>query len=89
MPVLLPEDCGLSRDGVVAALKQEGIGARHYFSPHLAEQPFFAETCVVGDLSVTNRIATRVLCLPMSDTMTHAEVSVICEILRSCTGREP
>ena len=82
MPVLLPEDCPVSRTGVIAALKKEGIGAGHYFSPHLAEQPFFAENCVIGDLPVTNQIAARALSLPMSDTMTRIEVSVICEVLR-------
>jgi dTDP-4-amino-4,6-dideoxygalactose transaminase len=88
MPTILPEDCPLSRTDVIAALKKEGIGAGHYFSPHLAEQPFFAETCIVGDLSVTNQIAARVLSLPMSDTMTLTEVSIICEVLRHCTGRK-
>jgi dTDP-4-amino-4,6-dideoxygalactose transaminase len=83
MPVLLPNDCPIHRRAVIAGLKNEGIGAGHYF---LAEQPFFIETSIVGDLRATAVIAARVLSLPMSDTMTHADVSVVCGVLRRCIG---
>jgi dTDP-4-amino-4,6-dideoxygalactose transaminase len=89
MPVLLPEDCPLSRDAVVAALQREGVGAAHYFSPHLAEHAFFSETCVAGDLSVTRQVAARVLSLPMADVMTRDEVSWVCDTLRRCAGLRP
>ena len=89
MPVLLPSDCPVSRAAVLTALRNEGISAGQYFSPHLAEQPFFADTCVVGDLSVTHQVAPRILSLPMSDLMTPTEVSMICEVLRHCIGCAP
>jgi hypothetical protein len=82
MPALLPNDCPVSRAAVIAALNEEGISAGHYFSPHLAEQPYFAATCVIGDLDVTQRIAARALSLPMSDLMNGTEVMVVCEALR-------
>jgi dTDP-4-amino-4,6-dideoxygalactose transaminase len=85
MPALLPEDCLVSRAAVVAELAAKGIGAAHYFSPHLAEQPYFAETCLTGDLTATERTAARVVSLPMSDEMTVAEISEICQVLRRCT----
>jgi dTDP-4-amino-4,6-dideoxygalactose transaminase len=84
MPVVLPRDCRVPRDGVVAALRNQGIGAGHYFSPHLLEQSFFARTCVAGDLAATNEIAARVLSLPMSDTLTGHEVSAITDALHNC-----
>jgi dTDP-4-amino-4,6-dideoxygalactose transaminase len=89
MPVLLPSGCPVSRSAVLAALQNEGISAGHYFSPHLAEQPFFAATCVVGDLNVTQQIAPRILSLPMSDLMTRTDVSVVCEVLRRCISGAP
>jgi dTDP-4-amino-4,6-dideoxygalactose transaminase len=82
MPALSPNDCPVSRAAVIAALNEEGISAGHYFSPHLAEQPYFAATCVIADLDVTQRIAARVLSLPMSDLMNGTEVMVVCEALR-------
>ena len=85
MPTLLPEACLVPRAAVVAELAAEGIGAAHYFSPHLAEQAYFAETCVAGNLTATQRVAARVISLPMSDEMTVAEISEVCQVLRRCT----
>ena len=82
MPVLLPE--GVSRADVMVGLAAQGIGAGHYFSPHLAEQPYFQKYGINCDLRVTDRIAGRILSLPMSDDMTSAEVSMVCAALREC-----
>lgn len=82
MPVLLPDNGTVPRDAVVTALRENGIGVAHYFSPHLAEHAYFGETCATGDLSTTNRIAKRVLSLPMADNMTGEEVSQVCTVIR-------
>jgi dTDP-4-amino-4,6-dideoxygalactose transaminase len=84
MPVLLPDSCPMSRSDVVAALTREGIGAAHYFSPHLAEQAYFAASCSSGDLSHTEAVAGRSISLPIADHMTSAEVTTVCEVLRHC-----
>jgi dTDP-4-amino-4,6-dideoxygalactose transaminase len=89
MPVLLPKNCPVSRADVVSKLRIRGIGVGQYFSPHLAEQPFFGGTCVTQDLSITSRIAARVLSLPMSDQMTHAEVASVAAAVCECVGRRP
>jgi dTDP-4-amino-4,6-dideoxygalactose transaminase len=75
MPVLLPSGRGgsLRRLAVVGALTRLGVGVAHYFSPHLAEHPYF-RTAQKGELDVTNDVAARILSLPMSDSMTLAEV---------------
>ena len=82
MPVLLPE--GVKRTNVMAGLAAHGVGAGHYFSPHLAQQPYFQKYGIKCDLRVTDHIAGRVLSLPMSDVMTPAEVSLVCAALRDC-----
>jgi dTDP-4-amino-4,6-dideoxygalactose transaminase len=81
MPVLLPPQWAKKRGALVAALAERGIGAAHYFSPHLAEHPFFATTSEAGDLAVTQDIAARSLSLPMSDTMTEEDVEQVCTTL--------
>jgi len=86
MPVLLPESWADRRDEVVAALGERGIGVGAYFSPHVAEQPYFRETCIADDLSVTNRIARRMISLPISDFITPDEISFVCRTLREICG---
>jgi dTDP-4-amino-4,6-dideoxygalactose transaminase len=85
MPTLFPEDCPVPRAAVLAELAANGIEAAHYFSPHLAEHPYFAQTCLAGDLTATERVAARVVSLPMSDEMTVAAASEVCQVLRRFT----
>ena len=90
MPVLLPEHCAPHRRAIVQALAAEGVGAGCYFSPHVAEQPYFRDTCRAGDLAATERIARRMISLPMSDVMTEAEVGYVCRVLRTvCAESAP
>jgi dTDP-4-amino-4,6-dideoxygalactose transaminase len=84
MPVLLPADCAMPRADIVGRMTRQGIGVGHYFSPHLAEQAFFAEHCVADALPVTRGVAARVLSLPMADVMTEAEVAVVADCLNAC-----
>lgn len=81
MPALLPPGWGTRREQLIASLEKRGVSARHYFSPHLAEQPYFEATCVAGDLPVTQGVAARILSLPMADEMDSAEVAYVCTTL--------
>ncbi len=82
MPVLLPAWLSLDRATVMAQLAANGIGSAAYFSPHMADQPYFAQNCLRGDLSVTETVASRVLCLPLFDTMSVSEVLRVTAALR-------
>ena len=81
MPVILPPELDLPRDAVVAALAARGIGAGAYFSPHLAEQPFFQAHGAAGPLPVTERVAARIIALPLWDGMTPDTVTTVCRVL--------
>jgi dTDP-4-amino-4,6-dideoxygalactose transaminase len=83
MPVLLPESCADRRRQILKGLADEGIGAASYFSPHVAEHPYFRQTCVAGDLAVTERIAQRIITLPVSAVTTLDEVMYIGTVLRN------
>jgi dTDP-4-amino-4,6-dideoxygalactose transaminase len=85
MPVLLPQ--GLDRVEVMARLAAHGVGAGHYFSPHLAEHAYFRKYGADCNLRVTDRIAARIISLPLSDVMTSAEVSAVCTVLLGCERR--
>jgi dTDP-4-amino-4,6-dideoxygalactose transaminase len=82
MPLLLPRELAPARDAVIAGLAAHGVGAGAYFSPHLAEQPYFQDTCTFGPLPVSDDISARALSLPITDAMTVEDVSYICAALR-------
>ena len=79
VPVLVPETLSDRVPEVTAALGCLGIGSGRYFVPHLAEQPFFKQTCVAADLAVTNAICRRIIALPISDFLTAEDVGRICD----------
>jgi dTDP-4-amino-4,6-dideoxygalactose transaminase len=88
--VLVPEAHANHVPEVVAELGRQGIGAGRYFVPHLAEQPFFQQTCVVGKLPATEAICGRIVALPISDFLTEAEVGHVCEVFRDvCRPEQP
>jgi dTDP-4-amino-4,6-dideoxygalactose transaminase len=75
MPLLLPRGLDDYRDQILSELEKNQIGCRKYFSPHLAEHPYFAERSVGGDLTVTRDVSRRIISLPMSDLMTMLNAS--------------
>ncbi|HEX4506348.1 MAG TPA: DegT/DnrJ/EryC1/StrS family aminotransferase [Alphaproteobacteria bacterium] len=86
MPLLLPENRAHRRAEVVRALADRGVGAGTYFSPHLAEHPYFEKNSAKGDLSVTEDIARRVLVLPLSDMIAMEEVDEVCRVLTAVSA---
>ncbi len=80
--VLLPEAYTKYRSEIINELTRLGIGAGRYFAPHLANHPFFAETCVADGLVVTENISQRVISLPMSDFLTEKDVHYISKIFQ-------
>ena len=87
--VLVPESHSGRVDEVIEALRTRGVGAGRYFVPHLAEQPFFQQTCVAGALPVTEKIARRIIALPVADTMTESEVDYVCHAFREACSPQP
>lgn len=79
--VLLPTELMEDRSAIMNELRERKIGTGTYFSPHLAEQPYFAATSVSGPLPVTESIGARVMTLPMYDTMTLEDVQYVTENL--------
>ena len=69
MPVLLPEHIAHHRDQIVASIEADGVGCGRYFSPHLGEQPWFQATAMIEPTPVADRIAGRMLSLPITDAM--------------------
>ena len=81
--VLVPGDAADDVTALMAKLAGRGIGTGRYFVPHLAEQPFFQQACVFGDLTVTEALSRRIIALPMSDFLTEDDIEEICEEFRA------
>ena len=64
---------GLNRDLLFLALKAENVNARKYFYPPLHKHDAYANAngIVKCELSVTEHISDRVLCLPIYSDMSE------------------
>ena len=86
MPVLLPEALAARRGEVIAALAETGIGCGQYFSPHLGEQPWIRDISLLEPTPVADRIAGRMLSLPITDAMSTADATAIADAFATiCT----
>ncbi len=87
MPVLLPERLAHHRDAIVAAVEAEGVGCGRYFSPHLGEQPWFQATALIEPTPVADKVAGRMLSLPITDAMSVADVRRAARVLaKACAA---
>jgi len=75
-PVIFPNERHVLR--VQQTLKDNGYGSRRYFYPSLNTLPFVAG----ASCTVSEDIASRVLCLPLFHDLSEADQSRICDIVR-------
>jgi dTDP-4-amino-4,6-dideoxygalactose transaminase len=85
--LLLPRAFAGHRAAILAALAEEGIGSAQYFSPHLAEQPWFRANAVIEPVPVCDDVAARIVSLPVTDAMTEADVDRVCTALIDACNR--
>jgi dTDP-4-amino-4,6-dideoxygalactose transaminase len=76
---------GLERDVVVEALRLEGIDTRCYFSPPVHLQQAYARRRAVS-LRATERLAARVLSLPLSGGLQPGQAAAVVEALAALHG---
>lgn len=79
-----PQDFGLDRDTVKAALDVEGIDTRLYYVPPVHKHTTYRELIARQrpHLPVTNRVAEQVLSLPMYSHMSPSFVDRVSDALR-------
>jgi dTDP-4-amino-4,6-dideoxygalactose transaminase len=78
-----PSSFGIDRDHLLAALREENIGAGvHYRAVHL--HPYYRDALglTAEDLPVASKLSTRVLSLPLSAAMTEDDVVRVCDAVR-------
>ena len=85
--VLLPPELAPLRREVLRLLREVGVGAGCYFSPHLAAQPFFGPRSESGELPATVEVSSRIVSLPLTTRMNAAQVSYVVRAFRAvCDG---
>jgi len=74
--------CPLDRAQLAAALREENVDTRFYFSPPLHRQKLYRRFLRPGDsLPVTEQLASRVLSLPIYASLTDEEIHRIADTL--------
>ncbi|MHC5210444.1 MAG: DegT/DnrJ/EryC1/StrS family aminotransferase [Planctomycetota bacterium] len=93
-PVLIePAEFGHDRNGVHDALRKCNVHARKYFYPLCSQYACYSSlpSASPDKLPVANRIAERVLCLPLYGQLEEAVVDSVCSVLEGmhhATGPE-
>jgi dTDP-4-amino-4,6-dideoxygalactose transaminase len=85
--ILLPEEIAMQRNQIMQELRERGIGTGCYFSPHLAQQPYFASCSVTGPLPVSDALSRQILTLPMYDSMTQEDVRYVSSHLQIAVSK--
>jgi len=70
------------RDDLVNYLRESGIGASVHFSPVVHEmKPFGEKKFRRGDLTNTEKVASRIITLPIYPDMAVQDVEFVCEVI--------
>jgi dTDP-4-amino-4,6-dideoxygalactose transaminase len=86
VPARVPGATPARRDELVTALAGAGVELGTYFSPHLAEQPYFADLVGTPTLPHTETVAAEIVSLPLSDDMDRRDVDAIAAALQSAAA---
>jgi len=88
MPIEVDEqEFGMSRDGLYENLKQYNVYARRYFYPLICDYACYRNISVKDPLTVARRVASRILTLPIYDSLALSDSERICEIIAALTTR--
>ncbi|OUM03783.1 DegT/DnrJ/EryC1/StrS family aminotransferase [Variovorax sp. JS1663] len=83
-PILVEPDYPISRDMLYQKFRNEGIYARRYFYPLIADFPMYREmtSARADNLPAAKLAAQRVLCLPIYPTLTLDDQRRIVDVVR-------
>jgi dTDP-4-amino-4,6-dideoxygalactose transaminase len=84
-PIIIMDDYHSTRDQLYERLQQHDIFCRRYFYPLISDFSLYRQlpSSTPHNLRVAHNVASRVLCLPMSSTLSREDVERICSIIIS------
>ncbi|GGU80571.1 aminotransferase DegT [Streptomyces litmocidini] len=77
-----PEAFGTDRAGLARVLSADGISSRFYFDPPLHRQTAYRSETAPPALPVTDRLAARMITLPLYSHMPEHDVDRVCDAVR-------
>jgi perosamine synthetase len=80
-------DVGEGRDGILAGLRSEGVGAEIYYPLPVHRETYIRERGLDADLPVTDRIAARTLSLPIFPGLSGDDQGTVVDAVRRAVGR--
>jgi len=80
-PARVREDARLDRDGILDALRQDGILARRYFYPTPTTSTLYRDVVDPAMLPITRQCSLDTICLPVHHRMTDADCAHVVESL--------
>lgn len=83
MPILVKEEFGLSRNGLIKALSDKGIVTRKYFHPPVHQYSCYRHIKNSLPLKTSEYVADHIICLPFYLSMSYRNIEHICKILKN------
>lgn len=80
-PVLVEDSFSLTRDELMAVLREQDIFSRKYFSPIVTEFSCYKDMYPFAENSVAKYVSERILCLPLYDTLPKDIIYKIIELI--------
>lgn len=87
LAVLIEDDFGVSRDGLIGILKDNNIQSKAYFDPPIHRKVMYKNLSSDSLLSNTEYVSKRVICLPLFSHMDVKDVEIVTDIIRKA-GRK-
>lgn len=83
-PIFVESDYRISRDALYEKMKDAGVYGRRYFYPLISDMPMYRGllSAKKENLSISRKIADRVICLPIYPTLTDEQVDSIAMCIR-------
>jgi dTDP-4-amino-4,6-dideoxygalactose transaminase len=78
---------GPTRDQVLGAVKEAGVGADIYYPLPVHRQGYIQERGLHADLPITDRTAAESMALPIYPSLTEAEQTTVIDAVRDAVGR--
>ena len=89
MPIEIdPQLAGYTRDELHDFLLSKDIGTRKYFYPLIVDFECYREKYRDVQLPIAERVAERILTLPLSSAMTNEDVKLVCDALQEMAHKK-
>ncbi len=83
-PIFVTNSYPITRDQLYIRLRDHGIYSRRYFHPLISQFPMYSKISSAdpGNLPVATKVASQVLCLPLSSSLMEKDIDRITNVIR-------